>query len=58
MRKFSATKQYPMNKKNKKMYIAIKNCKYNFFFKLGFTSCKTEQPLQDMELQEKDAQKG
>ena len=28
-----------------------------FFFKLRFTSCKAEQPLQGMELQEKEAQK-
>ena len=28
------------------------------FFKLGFTPCKAEQPLQGMELQEKEAQKG
>ena len=27
------------------------------FLKLGFTPCKTEQPLQGMELQEKEAQK-
>ena len=27
------------------------------FFKLGFTTCKAEQPLQSMELQEKEAQK-
>ena len=27
------------------------------FFQLGFTSCKIEQPLRDMELQEKQAQK-
>ena len=27
------------------------------FFKLRFTPCKTEQPLQGMELQEKEAQK-
>ena len=27
------------------------------FFKLGFTPCKAEQPLQGMELQEKGAQK-
>ena len=27
------------------------------FFQLRFTSCKAEQPLQDMELQEKGAQK-
>ena len=29
-----------------------------FFFKLGFTPCKAEQPLRGMELQEKEAQKG
>ena len=28
-----------------------------FFFKLGFTPCKAEQPFQGMELQEKEAQK-
>ena len=28
-----------------------------FFFELEFTPCKTEQPLQGMELQEKEAQK-
>ena len=27
------------------------------FLKLGFTLCKTEQPLQGMELQEREAQK-
>ena len=27
------------------------------FFQLGFTPCKAEQPLQGMELQEKEAQK-
>ena len=27
------------------------------FLKLGFTPCKDEQPLQGMELQEKEAQK-
>ena len=26
-----------------------------FFCKLGFTPCKTEQPLRDMELQENEA---
>ena len=26
----------------------------NFFFELGFTPCKSEQPLQGMDLQEKD----
>ena len=29
----------------------------DFFFKLEFTPCKAEQPLQGMELQEKEAQK-
>ena len=28
-----------------------------FFFKLGFTPCKVDQPLQAMELQESEAQK-
>ena len=28
-----------------------------FIFKSGFTPCNAEQPLQDMELQEKEAQK-
>ena len=28
-----------------------------FFLQLGFTPCKAEQPLQGMELQEKEAQK-
>ena len=30
---------------------------YYYFFQLGFTPCKAEQPLQGMELQEKEAQK-
>ena len=30
---------------------------YTDFFWLGFTPCKAEQPLQGMELQEKEAQK-
>ena len=31
---------------------------YTFlFFKLGFTPCMAEQPLQGMELQKKEAQK-
>ena len=30
---------------------------HDFFLKLKFTPCKAEQPLQDMELQEKEAQK-
>ena len=32
--------------------------KYNAFFKLRFTPCKVEQPLQGMELQEKETQEG
>ena len=30
---------------------------YRFFFKLGFTPCKAEQPLRGMELQEKSTKK-
>ena len=30
---------------------------YLMFFKLGFTPCKAEHPLQGMELQEKGTQK-
>ena len=30
---------------------------FDFFFKLGFTPCKAEQPLRGMKLQEKEAQK-
>ena len=42
-------------------FISFENsCKSNttgtFFFLLGFTPCKTEQPLQSMVLQEKEAQ--
>ena len=29
-----------------------------FFYNLGFTPCKAEQPLQGMKLQEKEAQEG
>ena len=29
----------------------------NFFFELGFTPCKAEQPLRGMELQEKKRSK-
>ena len=36
---------------------SCRKCCKNFFFKLGFTPCKAEQPLQGMELQEKEAQK-
>ena len=37
--------------KSMKLYI------YIYFFELGFSPCKAEPPLQDMELQEKEAQK-
>ena len=30
---------------------------YDFFFKLGFTPCKAEQPLRGMQLQEKKKHK-
>ena len=30
----------------------------HIFLKLGFTTCKTEQPLQNMELHGKETQKG
>ena len=30
---------------------------FHFLKKLGFTPCKAEQPLQGMEIQEKEAQK-
>ena len=33
------------------------NMSFFFSFSLGFTPCKAEQPLQDMELQEKETQK-
>ena len=38
-------------------YFPCKLPYWNTFFKLGFTPCKTEQPLQGMELQEEEAQK-
>ena len=34
-----------------------RNVVETFFFLLGFTPCKGEQPLQSMELQEKETQK-
>ena len=30
---------------------------FHLFFLIGFTPCKAEQPLQGMELQEKETQK-
>ena len=44
----------------KVMYIALIilfKLVHMYFFKLGFTPCKAEQPLQGMELQEKEIQK-
>ena len=35
------------------LWWAVENFDFFFFFKLGFTPCKAEQPLQGMELQEK-----
>ena len=35
----------------------LQRCSMKFFFKLGFTPCKAEQPLQGMELQEKETHK-
>ena len=37
--------------------IKARNKMIFLFFYLGFTPCKTEQPIQGMELQEKEAQK-
>ena len=44
------------------MFVKIKRLLFtkqrlNFFKKLGFTSCKAEQPLPNMELKEKEGQK-
>ena len=36
---------------------SITTFELEFFLKLGFTPCKTEQLLRSMELQEKEAQK-
>ena len=46
-----------MKKKNHDVKKEELNLKLIFFFKLGFTPCKDEQPLRGMELQEKKAQK-
>ena len=40
-----------------KVLTIFKKSAITFFKKLGFTSCKAEQPLWGMELQEKEAQK-
>ena len=42
--------------RNKSIFVSILK-PYPFFLKLGFTPCKAEQPLQGMELQEKETQK-
>ena len=41
--------------KKSRMFLRIVFIK--LFFKLGFTPCKAEQPIRDMELQEKEVQK-
>ena len=41
----------------KEIDIKKRACFCFLFFKLGFTQCKAEQPLQGMELQEKETQK-
>ena len=38
-------------------YLYIKTKENIFFFKLRFTPCKAEHPLQGMELQEKETRK-
>ena len=43
--------------KYKKQRNLVVNFSKNFFFKLGVTPCKAEQPLRGMNLQEKEAQK-
>ena len=46
--------------KNNKFAISLKDLKKEVsdFFKLGFSPCKAEQPLQGMELQEKGKKGG
>ena len=46
-------------KQSKKFILRSPTKNRGFFLKkkLGFTPCKAEQPLQDMELHEKEAQK-
>ena len=42
----------------KLFYVQVSGWHFLFiFFKLGFTPCKAEQPLQGMELHEKEVQK-
>ena len=41
-----------------KQDLRVKFYLYLILFKMGFTPCRAEQPLRDMELQEKEAQKG
>ena len=54
-----STKKYP-EKYGTKMYpdkFHTEEYIYIYFFKLGFTPCKAEQPLRGMELQEKSTKK-
>ena len=39
------------------LQVTARTLSQTIFLKLGFTPCKTEQPLRGMELQEKEAQK-
>ena len=50
---------HPPANKSRWMKVMQQNifCSFFFFKKLGFTPCKAEQPLQSMQLQEKEAQK-
>ena len=46
-----------LNQKQFKTHSEFLKLPIFFLKKLGFTSCKAEQPLQSMELQEKEGQK-
>ena len=48
--------QYP-NSIRGKMILDLSKQLFFIFSKLGFTPCKAEQPLRNMELQEKESQK-
>ena len=48
---------YRFHGKKIRKYTWVRHSSCHFLKKLGFTPCKAEQPLQGMELQEKEAQK-
>ena len=51
-------KSLTQTNKIKAAFLQMAKCSLiRIFFKLGFTPCKAEQPLQGMELQEKEAPK-